>query len=75
MRRRLPTCFSDKEPSDQGPRRVSRNDLDDFAEGWVIESVDPSEYEVRPDSTRLDSTGFNPSERGPKVWFVVMRMG
>jgi len=48
---------------------VSRKELDGaFAEGWLIESVEASEYEIRP-----DSAGFNPSERGPKAWFVVAR--
>lgn len=62
-------CFSDKEPGDQGPRRVSRQEIEDvFAQGWVIESMEPSEYEVRP-----DSPGFNPNEGGPKAWFVVAK--
>lgn len=33
-------CFSDAEPGDQGPRRVSRQEIEDaFAQGWVVESV------------------------------------
>ena len=32
-------CFSDKEPGTQGPRRVTKKELDDaFARGWVIET-------------------------------------
>src|SRR5258707_1025981 len=43
-------CFSDEEPGTQGPRRVSKNELHDaFAQGWAIESIEPSRYEVRPD--------------------------
>ena len=43
-------CFSDAEPGDQGPRRVSQKEIEDaFAEGWVVESIEPSRYEVRPD--------------------------
>jgi SAM-dependent methyltransferase len=62
-------CFSDEEPGEQGPRRVSRKELyDAFAEGWVIESVEPSRYEVRPD---LKDISF--SEGGPRAWFVVVR--
>lgn len=58
-------CFSDAEPGDQGPRRVSRREIEDaFAQGWEIESVEPSRYEVRPD----------PNDRsGPKAWFVTVR--
>lgn len=43
-------CFSNEEPGEQGPRRVSRHKIKDaFAEGWVIESIEPSRFEVRPD--------------------------
>ncbi len=62
-------CFSDAEPGDQGPRRVSRQEIEDaFAEGWMIESVEPSRYEVRPDP---NDASFG--EGGPKAWFVVVR--
>jgi SAM-dependent methyltransferase len=62
-------CFSDAEPGDQGPRRVSRKEIEDaFAQGWVIESIGPSQYEVRPD---LKDVRF--SDGGPRAWFVVVR--
>ena len=62
-------CFSDEEPGEQGPRRVSKKELHDaFAEGWVIESIEPSRFEVRPD---LKDLSF--SEGGPRAWFVVVR--
>lgn len=62
-------CFSDAEPGDQGPRRVSRKEIEDaFAEGWVVESVEPSRYEVRADPNDISFR-----EGGPKAWFVVAR--
>lgn len=62
-------CFSDAEPGEQGPRRVSKKEIEDaFAQGWVIESIEPSRYEVRPDP---QDSSF--SESGPKAWFVVVR--
>ena len=62
-------CFSDEEPGTQGPRRVSKTELRDaFAEGWSIESIEPSRFEVRPD---LKDLAF--SEGGPKAWFVVVQ--
>jgi cyclopropane fatty-acyl-phospholipid synthase-like methyltransferase len=62
-------CFSDGEPGEQGPRRVSKKELHDaFAQGWVIESIEPSRFEVRPD---LKDLSF--SAGGPKAWFVVVR--
>jgi ubiquinone/menaquinone biosynthesis C-methylase UbiE len=61
-------CFSDEEPGTQGPRRVSKKELlGAFAQGWSIESIEPSSFEVRPD---LKDLAF--SEGGPKAWFVVM---
>ena len=43
-------CFSNEEPGTQGPRRVSKKELTaTFSEGWTIESVEPSRYEVRPE--------------------------
>jgi len=62
-------CFSDEEPGDQGPRRVSRKEIEDaFAEGWAVESIEPSRYEVRPDPKDISF-----SDGGPKAWFVVVR--
>ena len=62
-------CFSDEEPGAQGPRRVSKKELNDaFAKGWAVESIEPVQVEVRPD---LKDLTF--SEGGPKAWFVVVR--
>jgi cyclopropane fatty-acyl-phospholipid synthase-like methyltransferase len=64
-------CFSDAEPGTQGPRRVSQPELRAaFANGWVVESIEPSRYEVRP-----DLKDFHFSEGGPRAWFVVARRG
>jgi SAM-dependent methyltransferase len=41
-------CFSDRQPGDWGPRRISRDDLlDSFRDGWRIVSIDPAEFVVR----------------------------
>jgi cyclopropane fatty-acyl-phospholipid synthase-like methyltransferase len=62
-------CFSDEEPGTQGPRRVSKKELQEaFAAGWAIESIKPVQVEVRAD---LKDMTF--SEGGPKAWFVVVR--
>ena len=64
-------CFSDEEPGTQGPRRVLQKEVHDaFAQGWAIESVEPSRFEVRPD---LKDLTF--SEGGPKAWLAVIRRG
>ena len=62
-------CFSDAEPGMEGPRRVSRQELyDAFADGWVVETVQPCQIEVNPAFTE-----FQFSEGGPKAWFAVVR--
>ena len=62
-------CFSDAEPGDQGPRRVSGKEIEDaFAEGWVVESIEPTRFEVRPDPNDISF-----SDGGPRAWFVVVR--
>jgi SAM-dependent methyltransferase len=62
-------CFSDEEPGEQGPRRVSRKEIEyALADGWRIESIAPSRFEVRPD---LKDISFSPG--GPKAWFVAVR--
>jgi SAM-dependent methyltransferase len=62
-------CFSDEEPGTEGPRRVSRQELNDaFADGWKIESVQPVRCEIHPEFTEVTF-----SEGGPKMWFVVIR--
>jgi cyclopropane fatty-acyl-phospholipid synthase-like methyltransferase len=62
-------CFSDEEPGDQGPRRVSKRELyDEFADGWDVESIQPVQIEINPAFTEA-----NFSEGGPKAWFAVIR--
>lgn len=62
-------CFSDNEPSGDGPRRVSQQELHAaFAEGWQVESIQEARFEVRPD---LEDIQF--SEGGPLAWFSIMR--
>ena len=62
-------CFSDEEPGEHGPRRVSRRELENaFATGWVIEELRPARFEVVPG---LKDVSF--SEGGPKAWFAVVR--
>ncbi len=62
-------CFSEEEPGDQGPRRVSKQELHAaFAQGWSIESIGATRAEVRHDRKDL-----NFSEGGPKTWFVVAK--
>lgn len=61
-------CFSDIEPGTTGPRRVSQPELQAaFADGWTIESITPTRFEVVPEFKEMCSEG------GPKAWFVVVK--
>ena len=64
-------CFSDAEPAgEHGPRRIAKKELENaFASGWVIETLEPSRIEVRPDLP----PEFTFSVGGPKAWFLVAR--
>ncbi len=62
-------CFSDKEPGDQGPRRISQADLKAALSGnWILRSIDERRFHVRHD---FDEIQF--SAGGPFAWLVVAR--
>jgi 2-polyprenyl-3-methyl-5-hydroxy-6-metoxy-1,4-benzoquinol methylase len=40
-------CFSDRQPGNFGPRRVTQDEIRaSFKEGWQVESIEPAELEV-----------------------------
>ena len=44
-------CFSDEQPGDQGPRRVSRAEISaTFSRGWRIDSIVAERFAVRDDA-------------------------
>jgi cyclopropane fatty-acyl-phospholipid synthase-like methyltransferase len=54
-------CFSDRQPGDWGPRRITEAELhDSFADGWRIDSLEPSVIEVTLDPSDV------------QAWLVVM---
>ena len=64
-------CFSDAEPGEFGPRRIARKDLEEtFAEGWEIESIEPTQFATNP-----KFTGATFSEGGPRAWLALVRRG
>jgi SAM-dependent methyltransferase len=62
----LLACFSDRQPGNWGPRRVRQAELRDaFANGWVIESIEPVRFQTNLDPpiaegwlARISSPGF-----------------
>ena len=42
-------CFSDRQPGDQGPRRVREEEIRaTFADGWSVEDIAPAAFELNP---------------------------
>jgi cyclopropane fatty-acyl-phospholipid synthase-like methyltransferase len=43
-------CFSDRQPGDQGPRRVTRDEITTaFADGWRLDSIESAIIEITTD--------------------------
>ena len=54
-------CFSDRQPGDWGPRRISEAELrENFADGWRIDSLEPAVLEITLDPA------------GAQAWLVAM---
>ena len=46
-------CFSDRQPGDWGPRRVTEGEIRaSFAEGWTVDSIDPTALAITIDPAR-----------------------
>jgi cyclopropane fatty-acyl-phospholipid synthase-like methyltransferase len=42
-------CFSDRQPGDFGPRRVTQDELRAaFADGWTVTSIEPDTFDINP---------------------------
>jgi SAM-dependent methyltransferase len=62
-------CFSDAEPGNFGPRRISESELRQaFGNGWTVESITPTVFAINPS---FKGAEFSPG--GPKAWFAVVR--
>ena len=58
-------CFSDRQPGDFGPRRVSQDELRAaFRDGWTIIGIQADTFEINP--------GF-PSAAGAQAWLATVQ--
>jgi cyclopropane fatty-acyl-phospholipid synthase-like methyltransferase len=49
-------CFSDREPGDWGPRRVSKAEIRaSFADGWSVRSIEPAQFVIAIESERAQA--------------------
>src|SRR5262249_16036171 len=67
--------FSDQQPGDWGPHRLTREEITEaFAHGWLINSLEPATIEVTTESdgvrawlltaTRIDDSSDSPPSSG-----------
>lgn len=57
-------CFSDRQPGDFGPRRVSEAELRTaFADGWTVESITADTFEINPFPTATTA----------QAWLAIIR--
>ncbi len=62
-------CFSDEQPGEAGPRRISQRELREaFSRGWTIESITATRFEASPNA---DERHFG--DGGPKAWLAIIR--
>lgn len=67
--RYLMLCFSEQEPGTHGPRRVTAEEIRAaFRDGWQVESIEPTRFEVVPGIVGLE---FTPG--GAHAWFTTVR--
>ncbi|WP_435156873.1 class I SAM-dependent methyltransferase [Haladaptatus sp. DFWS20] len=63
-------CFSDQEPGDWGPRRISERELRTaFTDGWSVETIEPARFEVNADQEGIDPSNDDSVE----AWLAVVR--
>lgn len=62
-------CFSDEQPGEIGPRRISQAELREvFSDAWTIESITATQFEPNPNA---EERHFG--DEGPKAWFAIIR--
>jgi ubiquinone/menaquinone biosynthesis C-methylase UbiE len=62
-------CFSDREPGEEGPRRVTEREIRDTfaAPTWKIQRIEPTRFEINSDAER---PMFTPG--GPHAWLATI---
>jgi SAM-dependent methyltransferase len=59
-------CFSDQEPGEEGPRRVTRQEIHDaFRDGWEVCAIRESRFKT---ASSPGAPQFSPG--GPKAWLA-----
>ncbi|MCO8244571.1 MULTISPECIES: class I SAM-dependent methyltransferase [unclassified Haladaptatus] len=63
-------CFSDQEPGEWGPRRISEEELRTaFEDGWEIVKIDPARFEVNAQGEDVSPS----NDESVEAWLTVVR--
>ena len=63
-------CFSDREPGEWGPRRISEEEIRTaFENGWAVERIDPAQFEVNELGEEVSPSNDDSVE----AWLAVIR--
>ena len=63
-------CFSDREPGEWGPRRISEGEIRTaFENGWAVERIDPTQFEVNAQGEEVSPSNDDSVE----AWLAVLR--
>jgi SAM-dependent methyltransferase len=61
-------CFSDQEPGEWGPRRISTDELQAaFDNGWTVEEIRPVRFAVNPNQNSIDPSNGDSVE----AWLAI----
>ena len=63
-------CFSDREPGEWGPRRISTDEIHAaFASGWTVEEIRPARFSVNSNQEDIDPSNGDSVE----AWLAVIQ--
>ena len=63
-------CFSDREPGEWGPRRISTDEIHTaFASGWRVEEIRSGRFAVNPDQEGIDPSNDDSVE----AWLGIIK--
>jgi len=49
-------CFSEREPGDWGPRRITQAEIrSSFADGWRVDSIEPVQFDVLNEAGKVEA--------------------
>ena len=64
-------CFSDRQPGDWGPRRVTQDEIKaSFRDGWQVDSIEASKIDINIDPNGALAWRVSISRSCPAPWLA-----